>query len=418
MGTRALRTVLLSAAALVAALLAPLTAPASATGTVHLTHVLAVTLNTHDVDVTTGARTVVVRVHATRVGGLSEDDILVWAGPSAGQATAPQLFPEFVTTGPLTLTDDAWFTATTVIPRYAEPGLLDIGISAFDSTGLDHQSVQSRALRVRDSRPDTQTPRIAWFAMSPTSIDVRQHDVLVHVSVHVVDDLAGVDASTMRLELHTPDAFSSLNLVDLHRVSGTAVDGVWSGTSRIYRNSPSGDWTAWMFVRDRAHTSGIAMAGPLDVSGGATLPGGRGTLVVTGLGDSIRPDIRSVRMTPVHARVGVFGARTMITVMAHLVDRGGDGVRRVEAMLYGVDGHAVAARPVSGTPADGVWRLRFTVPSDSPGSWYLALRVSDVGHTTLYAPAHSPERATFGGVRLLTSTLLGGQDGVFRVFPA
>jgi hypothetical protein len=67
--------------------------------------------------------------------------------------------------------------------------------------------------------------------------------------------------------------------------------------------------------------------------------------------------------------------------------------------------------PLSGTRANGLWRLRFSVPSDAGQTLWLSLSVADANHVTFYAGAGSPERSTWSQVGTLSTALLGGGDG-------
>lgn len=90
--------------------------------------------------------------------------------------------------------------------------------------GTDLEAVGETAFRVRSGKNDTEPPRLRWARIRPRKIDVRTEAKTVRVTVRVRDRRSGVS---------TVEAGIPAKGVKLHRASGTARRGTWTGRLRL-----------------------------------------------------------------------------------------------------------------------------------------------------------------------------------------
>jgi hypothetical protein len=371
-------------------------------------------LSAHVIDVTSAARTVTVRVHLRSPFPLSDGSVSLTTRPSDPSTSSGDYYPTAPMSGPAHPVTDGWFTGTVTFPRYLPGALLDVGVNIGNPHGPDYELVVRNTLRILDSNPDLELPTVTHAAIlprGPAPLDVRTADRKVRVKVRIVDALSGVDGGSLWLEVrHASDGLLQ-SFLSLRLTSGTVRDGWWETETTLYRGSASGTYDVRLAVFDRAHSGGYAMSGP-HIRDWLPLPNGGGSFEVLGAGDRVRPDVLGVRVSPTRIPLGHPGSRTVITVLVRLVDRDGGGVRTVTATAFGSgQATAVSMAPLSGTRANGLWRLRFSVPSDGGQTLWLSLSVADANHVTFYAGAGSPERSTWSQVGTLSTALLGGGDG-------
>ncbi len=356
------------------------------------------------VDVTSRAGKVTIRARVTSPSAIVDGDVSLSLSASAGDGSQADLQPKVLPIAhPGGRTADV--VAVVSIPRYASPGWLDLGISVMDAAGHDHQFSRKRFLRVVDAHPDQAYPVIRGFATDVLDrpVDVRRHAHVVHLSMHVTDDLAGVSADTMMVGLEAVGGrgdfvWSSLP-VPMHLSRGTPTDGFWSGTVRIDSPQPSTDLDFSVFLADRSQPSiGNSWGGPEYLPAERQLPGRSGRVRVLGT-PTARPVVRWVHLTPSHATAGTAPVHVVMT--AGIADPDHTGVRNVVGVLCSAEnGTAVGGsrrQLVAGTRVNGTWQVRFTLPNDDhfiPARYTLELYVADELHADLYSP--TPRSSTCG----------------------
>jgi hypothetical protein len=142
--------------------------------------------------------------------------------------------------------DGRWNLSATVI-HDSHPGVW----ATFGTSYLRRHKLLN-AFRVV-SRDDSRAPEISSFALSPTTVDVRDAEQLVASTVHLLDPGSGVAKVEVYIHGVNPwkGAFSSR--AQLHRVDGSAEDGTWVGASRITPcHSEAGTWVTRVVTWDAA----------------------------------------------------------------------------------------------------------------------------------------------------------------------
>lgn len=108
--------------------------------------------------------------------------------------------------------------------------------------------------------PDTTSPQIQSFSLSKSTIDVSTQNQTVTFTAHVIDDLSGVQSTTMSVisptESHEYDIVGSL-------ISGTPNDGYWAFTIKINKFSEAGPWLMdYILIEDAVGNTGEMWLGP------------------------------------------------------------------------------------------------------------------------------------------------------------
>jgi hypothetical protein len=184
------------------------------------------------------------------------------------------------------------------------------------------------------SRTDTEPAHLASFTLKPTPIDIRTSSATVSLRVHATDALSGVGRVVADLGPMPNDV--PLATIRLHRVAGTARDGIWVGTATIARCAPiTGHLWASVFAIDRrghgsGSTSSVAVQAVDHIAPGGWLESDTGTI---NQGDPLKLDfsenVNGINTTsaPVHQELpdgsqgpAVPGAWTCLTANATVTD--------------------------------------------------------------------------------------------------
>ena len=115
------------------------------------------------------------------------------------------------------------------------------------------------------SGTDASTPRLASFARTPASVDVRTANKSVSATVRAKDTGSGV--AFVLVGFTGPGGFTTS--ASLRRTSGTAKDGIWKGSAAVRRclSSP-GTWKAQVVIYDVAGNFRTFNVGRLTVRAG------------------------------------------------------------------------------------------------------------------------------------------------------
>ncbi len=106
-------------------------------------------------------------------------------------------------------------------------------------------------VQVRSGPPDTNAPRVRDVRATPNPLDVREGERNLHLRVRATDDRSGVGKVVVRLPM--PGGPIGSRLARLVRTSGTARDGIWTGTIHVPECADgSGPHLLDLSVRDRA----------------------------------------------------------------------------------------------------------------------------------------------------------------------
>jgi hypothetical protein len=103
---------------------------------------------------------------------------------------------------------------------------------------------------------DTVAPQITSLTLSTPSVDLNSGSRVVTITAGAIDTSGNGTASgvkAIQVELRGPRRFGESNLT---LASGTAIDGVWTGTYTVPKAGPAGAWSInFVFLEDAAHNS-------------------------------------------------------------------------------------------------------------------------------------------------------------------
>jgi hypothetical protein len=262
------------------------------------------------------------------------------------------------------------------VPRYAWGGTWCVSsVSIWDRIGnrsdLDVTTLGSRGACVDvASTPDLTPPQISTPTVSPTTAS-NTAPVALSIDVPFTDDLSGATSAIASLD--GPVSRVSLDAVAPEPTSGTPLDGAWHFDLTVPRGTFPGTWCVTVTAVDAAHNNVRYPADEGPLTGVCT--------EITGDRDDI--DLEPPTLVPplvLPPSVDVTDGPATVTLDVHARDAKA-GLRSAEARLastsaptdpLGATGSTSFAL-ISGTPADGVFRLDMTVPQYArPGQWCLA----------------------------------------------
>jgi Ca2+-binding RTX toxin-like protein len=302
---------------------------------------------------------------------------------------------------------DGWWNATITIPQYSEPGLRAVDVSLTDRVGRSGQGFFPERITVVNSRPDRQPPVVRSMSVSPASVDVRAAAEEVTATMRITDDLAGVEGGYLCPAHLYADAFRQADACSsLERTSGTARDGLWTASYTVPRGAVGGQWNFQVWVEDASGNhptqyyfgpDQLQWEAAHDVEPwGLPLPDGAGRFTVTGSSDNNAPVLTSMTLSPPSVDVRTSSA----TVTVDLAATDLEGITSAGVSVAGetdqgwIDlGSDSDPTLVSGTPEDGVWRLRLPIAQGTPpGTYRIQVWLEDVTHFTSWL---SPGSSTY-----------------------
>jgi hypothetical protein len=237
---------------------------------------------------------------------------------------------------------------------------------------------------------DTTPPQIISFSMTPALVNTETADQTVTVTMTVTDDQSGVTAQRnpgTTMEMGSAAAFTQQVNCSFNRVSGDALNGVYSGTFTLPAGGATGSWQVlYLRLADNVGNFVDLQAGQLEAMFGA------GCTLVTNVAansDATPPQITSFSMTP--AQVNTETAEQAVTVTVTLTDaqagvssQGDSGALAVPSEMQlvpatvGTQSVQCFLTRVSGDDHNGVYTGTFTLLAGShTGRWkvnYLNLR--------------------------------------------
>jgi hypothetical protein len=334
------------------------------------------TISTDSIDVTSSSKTVTFTVTAVDTGGpgalsgISAVDLLLTSPPtptsqvrqavlkrdSSGNWVATVSFPPGTTNG---IWHVDFIDMSDRVGNFSGPSEDDLISASFD-----HQFNVT-------STTDTTPPALTAFNFTPGSVNTTSAARTVTFTAHATDDIAGVRSIFVfaGTTTHGGSAF-------LHRVSGTALDGTWTGTMTIPRWQGTSTWHILQVrATDRVSNDGDTGYGALGTAGF------KRNLVVTSGSDGTAPSLAGFSRSPSSVDVRTSNASVGVTV--HAKDAA-SGVAAVEVSLTSPQFWEAKAtlHLVSGTHKDGVWKGSAKVLrclSDS-GGWAASVRIFDAAH--------------------------------------
>jgi len=289
------------------------------------------------------------------------------------------------------------FTGGQTVANAVPVGVGDDGqISIFNSSGDTDVVVDITGWY---ARADTVAPRLESLTITPSTIDTSAGPQTITVTAHITDDLSGVGTD--------PFGFGEVFFIgpgnqqvratfhEASRVSGTALDGVYSTTMTVKAMAAQGTWQAYdAAVADNVGNRLFLLHQDLVDRG---LPN---SFEQVGAGDAAAPDIQSLTFNP--ASVDTSAGPQTITVTARLTDDF-SGVSSAFIQLFNAAGQVLVAPLApsdlqSGTALDGIYVGTLTVRQyAAPGTWNVdVVNVNDnAGNTGSYVRADLAARGLF-----------------------
>jgi Ca2+-binding RTX toxin-like protein len=228
---------------------------------------------------------------------------------------------------------------------------------------------------------DNAAPWVVSAELAKTSVDSSTSAQTVVVTMHVTDELMGVDVAACSLFLE--GARMATGYDRAVRISGDAIDGIYTCNVTIPLGGSTGRWGVNFNTSDRAGNNGFADQFT-DRKGHSNLPEimdqkPEHWIEQTGAGDSLAPRISEISFNKTQIDTSAvqdsFSVEMSVTDDYSGVDHVQCGLRHnaVENMdiKYSVE-------QVSGTSMSGVWRCNFTLPQNSgKGKWLVGIFVFD-----------------------------------------
>jgi hypothetical protein len=151
------------------------------------------------------------------------------------------------------------------------------------------------------STPDTTAPVLADLTVDPPAIDTSTGPASVTITLHLTDDLAGVDfgarpttSFTFALGVSEPGGTFARICSEPVLVSGDPLDGTWTTRCDLPRYSQAGDWTfTTLSVWDAA--GNLAEIAPVDLADRG-LP--YGFVLTSTPSDTSRPVLQALSLLP------------------------------------------------------------------------------------------------------------------------
>jgi uncharacterized protein YjbI with pentapeptide repeats len=313
------------------------------------------------VDVTQGAKTLAVTIHAT------DNSSGVYTACFTFQTALGQTLAGCgVSTPP---SRDATFNGSLNVPAAIAAGTWTLAsVRVWDYYG-NLQSLttsQLTALGVSTTLTITSNPSqltLTSFTVSPQSVNVSAGAASVSVNVGVTD--SGSPVSAVWVYAYAPN-FRSAAYAQGSLTSGTAANGVWQVNLTIPQGAPAGTWTVYyVYLNDQAGNFLYLTSTDLTNQNYAN------TFTVT----SVTPQLSltSLSISPSSVDVSAGSASVVMNVGA---SDNGSAVTEVFVYAYAPNLGSVvynAGSLISGTPSNGVWQVNLTVPQGaSAGTWTIS----------------------------------------------
>lgn len=259
------------------------------------------------------------------------------------------------------------------------------------------------------AQSDTEPPKILSLSISPTSVDVTSSLQTVTLTVHLTDNLSGIDPTFGRgvsFFFTSPSGTQTTSGSPVLQPGVILLDTTLSIIVPVRRYSEPGTWKiSALRLGDNAGNTAFLDSSALAAAGLPT-----SFDVIDATPDMQAPQLASVTLSP--SSVDVSAGDSMVTADLALTDNlSGVGWSSFTLQDFelrspsGKQSRLVSSAEfhlVSGTTTNGVWRATFNIPRYSePGTWKLsALRLQDiVRNVRAYGPA---DLAVFGPSTELT----------------
>jgi serine protease len=331
--------------------------------------ILSETITPTTVDVSSSAQPVTITVHLTDNIGVTEVRGFGYGLTPADSSPSTQAYGT-LTSG--TMQDGIW-ALKFIAAKGTAAGFGNLTLVANDAVP-NYGTKQFAGVTVVDTDPDTTAPVVSALSFSSTQPDVRNAAVTLTVTAHITDDDTGVDSSSLPWVYLIPPASSDASSTPARlysfwqRVSGTDQDGMYQLVFTLPQGTIGGAWTLTSsnVIQDRAGNTVWVPDATVDVISSPPLAP---PTVVTATVDEPKIDV----------------CPTGATEQIDLHVQGADTAAQIEVYIAGpYDTYDSPAGLISGTPADGIWRVSIPFMSTTPPGVYNLSKatVTDRGETT------------------------------------
>jgi RHS repeat-associated protein len=228
---------------------------------------------------------------------------------------------------------------------------------------------------------DTTPPQLVGLAFTPPTINVSSAPQVVTVTLQVTDDLSGADFSPSRgstLEFISPSGnqIQILNASSLTLLSGTPLNGSWSGTMTFPQFSEAGTWKISFVTLFDAAGNHVTLSAPALISAGFPT----NLTITTTVGDTTPPQLTALTFSRTSLDV-TNSSQTVDLTVTLTDDLSGVDFSCHAFCIYSIGLTSPSGKQfqlsanynftqVSGTPLNGQWKATITIPRYSePGTW-------------------------------------------------
>ena len=227
---------------------------------------------------------------------------------------------------------------------------------------------------------DTTPPTLTSFSFSPTTVDTSASAQTISITVHLSDDVAGVQYGEFSFA-GPSNQYLNVFFNASDRTSGTALDGTYQTNLSVPRHTAQGTWTAdYFYMRDQVGNTRSLRTADLWAAGFPT------SFTQTATGDTTPPTLTSFSFSP--TTVDTSASAQTISITVHLSDDVA-GVQYGEFSFAGPSNQYLnvffnASDRTSGTALDSTYQTNLSVPRHTAqGTWtadYFYMR-DQVGNT-------------------------------------
>ena len=238
---------------------------------------------------------------------------------------------------------------------------------------------------------DTVAPQLGSIDIAPDPVDVSAAGQSITLSVAITDDDSGLNHADLYLYNQAGHYITSGSVRAAQRISGTALDGVYSVSLTVPRYSVPGTWRVDVYLTDTVGNNRNYGGGyqgiPFPVLVDPTF-----TVVNTGLIDATAPAVTAATVAPATVNTGTVSQTVTVdfTVTDALAGLSygwvymwrPDGILRQDLLQSFLGGS-----PLSGDKMTGTYQISIQLPRNSPqGAWTMQIYTTDETGNSKWTP--------------------------------
>jgi hypothetical protein len=229
------------------------------------------------------------------------------------------------------------------------------------------------------AQSDTEPPKLVSMTISPSTVDVTSADQTVTVTMHLTDNLSGLDTTSGRgigISFISPSGSQTASGIP-PRLIGTVLDSTLVINLVVQRYVEPGTWTAFMRLADNTGNTIFLDFAALTAAG---FPASINVIDPTP--DTEAPQLAAVSLSP--SSFDVSSGDSLVTVDLTLTDNlagvGWSSITFQDFELRSPSGQQsrFLASPqfqlISGTPTNGIWHATINMPRYSEAGPWICLQ--------------------------------------------